>query len=495
MKNKHLVLFFLIVSLLSGVTIFTACKRINAFTDIGSGLIPAVDNINTFDTVLNVEVYNGIFGDNEDSIRMLSSEIHFLGQISNDPFFGKTDARIYLQLKPTLFPHAFARADSLTIDSVVLVLDYKGAYGDTTIPQTINVYEIANIPTNVFRADSNYLVKSTTFVNGDLLGSRTIVPQNLKDTVKAYKDTTVSQLRIRLSDLFGQRMLDYDSTAGGAYKSDSLLNTYFKGLAIESAAGSGNALMAFALANAPNTKLAFYYRYPKNGQPDTTVSYFTFSPYSIFSSIGCASHNYVKRDFTGSPLEAAANSPAADDFVYLINSPGSYATIKIPGLQNVSNRLVHRAELVAEQIYDPSDDIFFAPESIWMDAYDSSISSYRVIPYDLYPGGSGTLNLASFGSYGNTVPNGSGKDVARWSFDLTRYVQKIVTEGQKVMDFRMMSHRYSTDSIRLNNFDNSGNFTNYVQTLNNNYVTGRVRLGGTAHPTRRMKLRIIYSKI
>ncbi len=494
MKNKHLFVSLLIVSLVSGA-VFTACKRINAFTDIGSGLIPAVDNINTFDTTLNVEVYNELFSAVQDSIRISSSDIHFLGHIQNDPLFGKTDARIYLQLKPVLFPHAFARADSLTLDSVVLVLDYKGAYGDTTIPQTVNVYEIANTPANDFRSDSTYLIRSSTFTNGSLLGTKTIIPQNLKDTVKAYKDTTVRQLRVRLSDAFGQRFLAYDSTATGAFHSDSLFDANFKGFAVETDPGSGNALMAFALANAPNTKLAFYYRFPRNGQPDTTVSYFTFTPYNIFAFTSCASHNYVQRDFSGTPLEAAVNSPAPDDLIYLINAPGSYARIKVPGLANVSNRLVHRAELVAEQIYDPSDELFFAPETMWLDAYDSSISSYRVIPYDVYPGSSTTLNLSTFGSYGNTVPDGSGKDVVRWSFDLTRYVQKIVTEKQKVMDFRMMSHRYSVDSIRLSNYDNTGAFTPYVVTLNNNYVTGRVRLGGTAHPTRRMKLRIIYSKI
>lgn len=493
MKNKQLFLFLLTVSLAS-LTVITACKRINAFTDIGSGLIPAVDNVNTFDTVLNVEAYNSIFADNEDSIRISSSDIHFLGHIDNDPLFGKTDAKIYLQLKPTLFPHAFARADSLTLDSVVLVLDYRGLYGDSTIPQTVNVYEIANIPTNVFRADSNYLIRQSSFTNGDLLGTRTIIPQNLKDSVKAYKDTNKAQLRVRLIDGFGQRMLNYDSTATGAYKSDSMFNTFFKGFAVETS-GGGNALMAFALANAANTKLAFYYRYPRNGQPDTTVSYFSFSAYNIFTAIGCASHNYVTRDFSGTPLQAAASSSAPDDLIYLINAPGSYARIKVPGLAGLNNRLVHRAELVAEQIYDPSDDLFFAPESIWLDAYDSSLGYYRIIPYDVYPASSGSLNLTEFGAYGNTVPNGSGKDVARWSFNLTRYVQKIVTEGQKVMDFRMMSHRYSRDTLRINNYDNSGNFASFLVSLNSNFTTGRVRIGGTAHPTRRMKLRIIYSKI
>src|SRR5262249_39543291 len=151
----------------------------------------------------------------------------------------------YFKNKPSL--------DSLKLDSVVLVLDYVSTYGDSTVPQTINVYEI----TNEFRADTSYLVrKNSDFtVTAGTLGTRTFAPSSLRDSVKAYLDTTVNQLRIRLDDNFGNRLLLYDTTgANNAYVSDSLFKTKFKGFALKSVAG-GNAIMGFNLQGA-GTKLA-----------------------------------------------------------------------------------------------------------------------------------------------------------------------------------------------------------------------------------------------
>ena len=48
-----------------------------------------------------------------------------LGNISNDPLFGKTNAKMFLELKPESYPWSFSEVynkDSLYIDSVVLVL-------------------------------------------------------------------------------------------------------------------------------------------------------------------------------------------------------------------------------------------------------------------------------------------------------------------------------------------------------------------------------------
>src|SRR4029079_4353866 len=181
-----------------------------------------------------------------------------------------------------------------------------------------------------------------------ILGTKTFSPQNLKDSVKAFADTTTGQLRIRLDNSFGQRLLNYDTAH--AYANDSAFNTYFKGFAIEADQSVGNALMAFGIYNNPKTKLAIYYRYTKGGQDDTTVNYFLFKPGSS------ANHNYVNRfDFAGTPLLTASNSAGADDLVYIINTPGSYATVKIRALGGLSNKIIHRAELIVEEVYDPSD--------------------------------------------------------------------------------------------------------------------------------------------
>src|SRR6185503_18752102 len=226
-----------------------------------------------------------------------------------------------------------------------------------------------------FRYDTTYRYRENTIPRAGMLGFKTFVPKDLDDSVKAYKDTTARQLRIRLNDAFGQRLLAYDTAANGAYTSDSNFRQNFKGFALESVAG-GNAIMGFNLLGA-NTKLAIYYRYDvAPGDVDTTVNYWTFTNLS-------AEANPFKRDYSGTPFAASVNGTTGppDAFSFIQATPGTFSTIKIPGLAGLSNRIVHRAELIMEEAWDASDSLFPPPPRLFLDAYDASKSAYRSIPY------------------------------------------------------------------------------------------------------------------
>lgn len=493
MKNKSLAFSF--IAIVTTVAIlFSACRRINESTDIGGGLIPPIDNINTFDTLISVQTFNDTFGLANDSVWIRPTDEFFLGRINSDPFFGATNAKLFLELKPALFPFAFPnKKDSLFIDSVVLVLDYAETYGDTAVPQTINVYELDQAPiNNIFRADTLLLLRSNPLVySGPPLGSRTFIPTTLKDSVKAFGDTTNHQLRIRLNDAFGQRLLNYDSisnTINGAYTSDSVFKKRFRGFALESA-NTGNAVMGFNLAGA-NTKLAIYYKYYKNfPNIDTTVTNF------VFGSLN-ASASYVTRDYSGTPLLASLNNgPFPDPVVYLQNNPGTFAMVKLPELAQVSNRVVHRAELIIEQLYDVSDSLFRAPDYLYLDASDPSITSgvkFRTIPYDLLPENSGGFNLGNFGVAPLITTDLAGNRIRVWKFNLSRYVQNVLTGTQSIFDLRLYPafRTFSKFGIPPGVDVPTGEIT-----VNPAPVKGRIRVGGGNHPTQKMRLRIIYSKL
>jgi hypothetical protein len=68
-----------------GILFVIGCTRISS-TELGGGLIPAVDGVNTFDTVFNVTTDSY---DDKDTIRLYKSDNHVLGVINNDPIFGK----------------------------------------------------------------------------------------------------------------------------------------------------------------------------------------------------------------------------------------------------------------------------------------------------------------------------------------------------------------------------------------------------------------------
>ncbi|MEZ5035554.1 MAG: DUF4270 domain-containing protein [Chitinophagaceae bacterium] len=495
MNNRY---FFLrLIAIVTTVAIvFSACKKINEATELGGGLIPPVDGITTLDTTVSLQTFNDTFTFNTDSQYYDKNKEFFLGKLDNDPLFGKTDARMFLELKPALFPFYFnnTNPDSLFIDSVVLLLNHVENYGDSTIPQTVNVYEIDPIPANNFKSDSNYLIRQEHFTYTNLLGSRTFTPASLNDTVKAFKDTTTHQLRIRLDNSFGSRLLSYDSVKtsfNGAYANDSIFKSKLRGFVVKSV-GNGNALMGFDL-NGFNTALAIYYRYDKRTMPtvpniDTTVVYFPFS------NSFCAAANYVKRDFAGSPLAAAVGGTTQDPLVYIQSTPGSYADIKIPDLATLDNRLVHRAELIVEQVYDASDEKFGPPGQLYLDASDPTISAFnkhRVIPYDLQLLTGGSLNFGDFGSTPIDGTDGSGHAIKIWKFNITRYVQHVLNGTLPLYDLRLFAP-YSL--LEQYGIPPASDITVKVG-VNKAIAKGRVRVGGGNHPTQRMRLRIIYSKL
>lgn len=488
MKSKHLALT--LGAVITGTILLFSCRKINEASELGGNLIPPVDNITTFDTTLEVQAFNDTFSILTDSTLSLPDYEHFLGIISNDPFFGKTDARLFLELKPSFYKYTFLnKPDSLHIDSVVLVLDYVETYGDTMAPQTVNVYEIGGTSISDFRYDTTYRLRENSIPVGPLLGSRTFEPRILNDSVKAYLDTTVNQLRIRLDNSFGQRLLLYD-TAGttGGYSSDSAFRNKFKGFALQSI--SGNALMGFNLSGS-NTKLAIYYKDDNNNAPvdkwDTAVAYFTFTTLS-------GSANLIKRDYTGTPLASASNGTTTppDDLVYIQAVPGSYATLKIPGLAGLGNRIVHRAELIMEQVYDHTDTMFLPPSGLYLDAYDAAASAYRNVPYDFYFDASGASNIATFGAVPFYTADPAGNPIRTWRFNLSRYIQHVVNGTEPVYNLRLYAPTYTYNQYHVGSSSES---TKLAVSVNPAPGKGRVRLGGGNHPTQKMRLRIVYSKI
>jgi hypothetical protein len=179
-----------------------------------------------------------------------------------------------------------------------------------------------------------------------------------------------------------------------------------------------------------------------------------------------------------------------DNLIFIQNTPGSFATIKIPALRNLNNRIIHRAELIIEQVYDPSDAIFTPPDFLYLDAYDSTRSKFRTIPFDVAIDATGSLNSLAFGMVGKNTVDGSGNPIKIWNFNLSRYIQHVVRQSSPVYDLRL-----HTPYFTYNLYQAGTSEQELFIPVNTNYAVGRVRVGGGNHPTQRMRLRIVYSKI
>jgi hypothetical protein len=190
------------------------------------------------------------------------------------------------------------------------------------------------------------------------------------------------------------------------------------------------------------------------------------------------------------------NNPANADRVFIQTSPGTYATIDIPGLKSLSNRIIHRAELITEQDpeSDPSATVYAPPRYLLLSAYDTAKKHKINVPTD-FEVSQGGANIESFGGFltYKNITGVSGR-VASYTFNISRYVQGIVT--RKDTSYQLRIYAPSNDSLKYTfPFPNTTTSTTYylTQASANPIAHGRVRLGGGTNTRFRMRLRIIYS--
>jgi hypothetical protein len=486
-----------IYSYFSGLAIFIlvqfSCTKIDT-TDLGSELIPAVDNVNTFDTTLLVESNNLFL---PDSTRLLYTEDHALGQLT-DPAFGKTTADMYFAISaPSYGTYPFVAKDSIIqIDSVILQIAYSSAiYGDSTVQHTYQVSEIGSNLTTGFiypgRVDG-YRIDTLPTTGFQTIGNLSNpYVQTLTDldkqwvlTTKPSDTTRISNvMRIPLNISFGTRLTSYDTTqaTGAAYRSDSLFKRAFNGFAIKCISTTGQGALAYFAPSNTNTKLIVYYRQKKlgSGDRDTTSVVFPVSPY--------ASGNLINRTPAGAYAANIANGTPNDQLLYIQSTPGSYATIRVPGLAGLNNRVIHRAELIVERETTtvPSNDIFTPPPYLFVDALGSvKPDSILAIPNYDFRAETGGFNVGEFGGF---LQND------QYKFNLSRYVQGIVTRHEPVLTLRLHSAFYPILYYR----DPQFGLSPYGFNLSSKIAYGRVVVkgGGNADPAKRLRLRIIYSKI
>ena len=501
------------------------CTKIDT-TTLGSDLV-AVDNVNTFADTLSVLATQGIFND---STIVQKADNQVLGNITNDPLFGTTNAAIYAQFKPTFYPFYFgnsgdkvytSQSPDAGFDSAFVCLSFKGTWGDSSSSaMTAQTFEVRQITDDAFRKNTDTLRKLNyppPTVNATLLGSASITPAIARQKVKLARgrDSVENQIRIKLTGA-GQSFASFlynslDSTPigpnNGFYK-DSIFRKILHGFEIK-VSGAGKTLYYVNLAEAKSRFEFHFHKVTSAGVKDTAVQSFQFYTAAIGNGIVASSGtDYVKRNYVGTPLQAAVSATAPSD-VFLQTSPGTFTNIKIPGLTGYPNRIVHRAYLIIEQTpFDPiTDGIYTPPPFLYADLKDTVISSpqrYKPIYFDLSsqyaynPDVTGAnllyhpfpLSNVDVGNFGGRLLNryeGSGTPFARYEINITRYVQHIVTNGYYNYDLRL----YAPYSYYYPQYAGA----QYVIPYYNPLAFGRVRVGSGINPVHKMKLVVVYSKV
>lgn len=479
------------------------CTKLDT-TDIGGDLLPAVDNVHTFDTILVINSSQGTFAD---SSIISKYDDHAVGAVNNDPLFGNTNANIFMQLKPAFYPFYFGNPnDTITgagvgLDSVVLTLKYSGFWGDSSVPVHLEVREV-NDPN--FR-DSVFKLNPTGYqpmYMGTVLGSADVDVRTLGNYVKFSngRDSVKNQIRIKLSPAWAAELFNRDSTGAGinnAFYSDSVYRRLYNGIAVLGN-GGGKGLIYTNIADT-STKIEIHYRKKNNGKIDSVYTSFRLNPslsntepnYPVSSTV-----NNIIRGRAGFPV----STPAATEH-YIQTAPGTYVNISIPGLSGLDNRIIHRAEVIIEQIpTDPIvDEYLSGPNFLYLELKDTGTTAkWKPIYFDLNTAQlydpdfklstqyiANPIDFQYYGGFRRNKVDGFGNQIKYYSFNISRYVQQIVTDHTYNYDMRLSAPfnliypQYSTSYLPYSN----------------NIAFGRIRIGSGSNPNYQLRLRIIYSKI
>lgn len=439
-------------------TVLYAFSGCNESTILGKDLIPGADKVNVKDTTINNLITSNVYRA-DSSIRTGQGNYQgTMGSVTNDPIFGKSHGFLYTQVGLSSSEYTFAGTGHV-LDSVVLYVGCDTIWYGENAPVNYKVYRM-NEPD--FKIDSNYsYTRPLSYNPAELLADQNVYPVYPKDSLSIYGEKYPPQLRFKLSNAFGNELLQ--QRADGAFKTDSAFREYLKGFAIIPDTMNGRTML-FPNLNSGDTRLTVYY---KNSTDDSLVANFPFQQYSS------AHANFFTRNYTGSDVAPYLNTnkPEGENQIYLQEAPGVFAQLQIPNLENFPKAIINKAELVVTQISTGAapSTIFTEPDRLFLWRYVTHDSLGYIVDY----GNPSNPDLAYYGGNRTVIDLPGGIKVVQYKFNIARHMQFILDKKleNSVLKLEAISSRYNID------------------------MRGVRAGGGNAAPPANVKLRIIYTQL
>ncbi|MDH3651507.1 MAG: DUF4270 domain-containing protein [Saprospiraceae bacterium] len=386
-----------------------------------------------------------------DSVFFLS---HFSGQMQ-DPLFGTTDARFYLQFGISSSPDF---SDG-SLDSVVLSLAYdtlERSYGLYEQMQDLGVYRVVEdmvssenyYSTTTFEIEDSPLGTVQHFVPNFDSSVFVIEPSLIRDTVDTNEYGP--HLRIQLSDDFGNELMGYDETT---YASNTEFLGRVKGLSLASEDGIGG--ITYFDLRSPVSRINLYYT-----QRDTArIFIYTVSSLSVITS-------RFENDLSGSLADQFVDDLSDNDsllFVQSMNGPD--AQISIPDLHIFDGRSINLATIEFFVAVLPEDDTAHYKPIEQMALFENSAGNEIILVKDALDfRGSADFDLL----FGGALEMDEDTGLQRYRMNITQHLQRIIN-GES---------------------DNTMILTN----LNRETEAARVVLYGPGHSQHKPKLKVTFTE-
>jgi len=315
--------------MLLGIAVLAGCKK----PDTEIGLEYAEEDLlglNQTDTIeLSFETIR------EDSLETSHLSTAVLGNMEH-PFFGMHQAGFAAQLRLSAPDIDFG--ENALVDSVYITLRYTGDQYGILSPQNLHVFELADSLT----LDSNYFSNQTFATLGDPLEDNAFQPVILNPSETLYfgEDTVAPEVRIYLTNIFGQRLLDVESEV---YASNQSWSEYFKGILIlPDANGPGQGAVGIDLVSGVSRMRLHYHN-------DTdSAAVFDYSINALSPRSNVFAHQWYPpfQALDEAYITALDGSQKAGGF----SGAGLKTRLTFPGLvdwnaERGPNRAIHKAEL------------------------------------------------------------------------------------------------------------------------------------------------------
>ena len=324
MKTHHPTIPFRIALMIGALVLaFTACKK--SPETIGNDLISE----NNYISMCHTDTVTMVCHSFLDTIGTKNVSNGLLGSM-NDPVFGLSQAGICTQFRFSAAGQLFG--DDPVVDSIVLQLCMSGYYGDTTLTQTLHVYELAD----TLSANENYY-NSTEFAVGDVDYANSYQFQPRPRTkVHVVGGDTIPQpiIRIPLSNTLGEYLIHLDSTA---YKEPAVFKTYFYGLCLRCEPVEGNGSVSYInLTNNSYTLLQLYYHVAATPEKPLRYDYYITSADTYFNQIF---HDYTLGDAEFRSQVLDGDTTMGQQQLYLQTMGGVRTKIFFPTLAHWADTL------------------------------------------------------------------------------------------------------------------------------------------------------------
>jgi len=328
--------------------------------EIGFDLLPPSDTLHVVTTdTCTVEAFSVL----QDSVRTDKVSTLILGSMM-DPTFGQTTAGFYAQAR--LSSEGADFGTNPVLDSLVLVMFYKGYYGDTLTQQRVKVYEISED----FSYDSLHFSNQHLDTYPTVLADEVFYPR-IKDSVKVYGENIAPHLRINLSkqtSYLGNKILNAPSDA---LATNTAFLKFMKGLYVTAAPVNNNGAMLNFSVTAGTSKLVVYF-HNGNDPADDSLHYDMYFNEVSGRFIHCDHGGYLSASQDLKRQILNRDSSQGVNKLFLQGMGGVKVKLKFPYIKNLGQgKLIAINDAILQLTNIENDTVRKAPASLTMVRQDS----------------------------------------------------------------------------------------------------------------------------